>query len=99
MLRDEYVIFPFPASVAELQRELMFFAEQFQGVGLVEVRGSFIDEQQCLSYFVTWQSVAQTDSDLDLVGLGVVGADDESLFWLAPHDDVEVRFSLMEEEN
>jgi len=55
-------------------------------------------QQEVLS-FTEWRLVARTDSDLDLLGLGALDAGEEELAWLSPMADVEVRLSLLEEEN
>jgi len=88
-----------PHSVLTLRQNARQFGEQYASIALIEVRGHFVGLQQEQIHFTSWQQVAQTDSDLDLLGLGELGADEEHLLWLKPGADVTVRLSLMEEEN
>lgn len=99
MVHDECFILPMPVSVANLHHALILFAEQYDSIALMEVCGHFVGSQREAYHFATWQLVARIDGELDLLGLGVLGADDESVLWLVPVRDVQVRFSLMEEEN
>jgi hypothetical protein len=99
MIYNECVHISMPHSVLDLRENARQSSEQYACVALVEVRGHFVGSQQERIHLTSWQQVAQTDSDLDLLGLGELGADEEHLLWLKPNADVTVRLSLMEEEN
>lgn len=99
MLPSESVVLSLPRKVCEIQYAADQFAQQYQCMTRIEIRGHVLLEngQQCLVQ--DWHTVGALDHELDIIGLGMPGDPDETFSWVAPTGAGELRLSEMDEEN
>jgi hypothetical protein len=67
---EESVILPLPQQMKRLSEAARHFAEQYDCVTHIMVRGSLLRCNGRISHVDTWQTIARLDDDLDLLGIG-----------------------------
>jgi hypothetical protein len=98
MIVEEIVILPLPTRVAEIRYAAARYEQQHQVRVLLQVQGHVTREHGGPYAIRHWQTVGDMDLDLDLIGLGVVGADWEQLAWVIPSGPGKLRLSPLSDE-
>ena len=82
----ESVVLPLPKRIDVIRHAALLYTEQYQVVVHIQVRGQVMLHNDTVCVIPNWVTVAQFDTELDLLGLGDsdMTEDDENLLWVAP---------------
>ncbi|WP_040443979.1 hypothetical protein [Ktedonobacter racemifer] len=84
----ESVVLPLPKHIDVIRHAALLYTEQYQVAVRIQIRGQVMLHDNTICLIPNWVSIAQFDSELDLLGLGDpdMTEDDENLLWVAPLD-------------
>lgn len=99
MIVEEIVLLPLPSRVAEIRAAAAYYEQQYHVKALLQVQGHVTREHEGPYAILCWHTVGDVDLDLDLIGLGAVGADWEQLAWVIPCGPAILRLSPLLEED